>query len=129
MRLYHYLIKAVQEYMEDACPEKMSDAELMEALVCAGRLRKLMTNQADLEVAEYIISKLGAERKRRGAPDLCKIATENPECFTSIEMRELFKRFSPDSREAIFDALLAFSTHKGAKIGKKQQGMIRKILL
>lgn len=129
MRLYHYLIKAVQEFVEDACPQKMSDAELMEALVCTGKLRKLLTDELDLNVAEYIISKLGAERKRRGAPDLCKMVADNPDGFVGGELREVLKHFDPDNKKKVLEALLSFSAHKGAKIGKNQQKMMRKNLL
>lgn len=127
--LYHYLIKAVQEFVEDTCPQKMSDAELMETLVCTAKLRKLLTAEPDLNVAEYIISKLGAERKKRGTPDLCKIISENSECFVGGELREVLKHFKPDNKEKVVDALIAFSEHSGAKIGKIQQSKIRKNLL
>ena len=58
MRLYHYLIKAVQEYMEDACPEKMSVEELSETRQCAEYIKKHLADKTDLHVAEYLITKL-----------------------------------------------------------------------
>lgn len=61
MRLYHYLIKAVQEYMEDACPEKMSANELSETRQCVEHIKRHLTDRTDLHVAEYLIEKLGKQ--------------------------------------------------------------------
>lgn len=58
MRLYHYLIKAAQEYVEDTCPEKMSVEELNEARRCVEHIKKRLTDKNDLHVADYLISKL-----------------------------------------------------------------------
>ena len=58
MRLYHYLIKAVQEYVEDTCPKKMSVEELSETRQCVEHIKKHLTDGIDQQVADYLISKL-----------------------------------------------------------------------
>ena len=61
MKLYHYLIKAVQEYVEDTCPKKMSVEELTDVRTCVEHIKKKLTDKTDLHVAGYLLKKLDVQ--------------------------------------------------------------------
>ena len=110
MRLYHYLIKAVQEYLDDACPKKMSDEEIMETLYYVKNLRNCMTDEIDLHVADYLMSSLLKEGRSRGGLVFCNFPPSGEVNFNSNSLLEIFEAIPRKGRMKLIEG--AFKTAK-----------------
>ncbi|MBQ8481981.1 MAG: hypothetical protein IJ532_05555 [Alphaproteobacteria bacterium] len=129
MKLYHYLIKAVQEYVEDSCPEKMSDAELFETLLYVKSLCCCLTNNFDLHVADYLLSKVKTEGEKRGGLVFFDVTSAGQAEFKTKEMKKFFRQLSiNERRKAITEALNA-AEKRGIKFEKGARGRVRRFLL
>lgn len=110
MSLYHYLIKAVQEYVDDTCPKKMSDEEVMETLYYVKNLSSCLENEVDLHIANYLISMLLREGRSRGGLVFCNFTPSGEINFNSNSLLEIFEAIPRKSRMKIIEG--AFKTAK-----------------
>ena len=129
MRLYHYLIKAVQEYFEDACPKKMSDEEILETLYYVKNLRINLVDAIDLHVADYLISQLLQEGRSRGGLVFCNLTSSGDVNFASNGMRELFGTIPLKSREKLIMGALNTAEKRGTKLTKSARNKARRYLM
>lgn len=129
MKLYHYLIKAVKEYVEDTCPKKMSDEELFEALLYVDRLRSCLVNESDLHVADYLISLIKTEGEKRGGLVFCKITPEGHVSFNCEELRRLFNQLEIKAKRKAVTNVLDSIEKRENKLEKGARGRARLFLM
>ena len=129
MKLYYYLIKAVQEYIENACPEKMGDEEVFETLYYVKKLRSCLTDEIGLHVADYIINRMLKEGSRRGGLVFFNLTTVGDVDFASSGTREMFEAIPRNARKKLITGALDTAEKRGVKFEKGARGKIRKYLL
>lgn len=129
MRLYNYLIKAVQEYVEDACPKKMSDEEILETLYCVKNLHINLVEERDLHVADYLISLLLKEGKSRGGLVFCNLTSSGDVNFASSGMQEFFGAIPLKGRERLIAGALNTAEKRGVKFKRGARNKARKYLM
>lgn len=129
MRLYNYLIKAAQEYVEDACPKKMSDEEILETLYYVKNLRINLVEESDLHVADYLISLLLKEGSRRGGLVFCNLTSSGDVSFASNGMQELFGAIPLKGRARLVTGALNTAEKRGIKFKRGALNKARKYLM
>lgn len=129
MKLYHYLIKAAQEYVEDACPRKMSDENLFATLLYVKKLQKYLTDSIDLHVADYLISVIEAEGERRGGLLFFNVSADGVAIFPNRELENLFRQVGRKERKLAVTNALNAAEKRGLKFEKGARGLARRILL
>jgi len=129
MKLYHYLIKAVQEYVEDACPRKMSDEELFTTLLYVKKLQKYLTDGIDLHVADYLISVIEAEAENRGGLLFFNVSADGMANFSNQEVENHFRQISRKERKLFVTSALNAAEKRGIKFENGARGRVRRLLL
>lgn len=129
MRLYNYLIKAAQEYVEDACPKKMSDEEILETLYYVKNLRINLVEESDLHVADYLISLLLKEGKSRGGLVFCNLTSSGDVSFASSGMQEFFGAIPLKGRERLIAGALNTAEKRGVKFKRGSRNKARRYLM
>lgn len=129
MKLYHYLIKAVQEYVEDACPRKMSDEELFTTLLYVKKLQKYLTDSIDLHIADYLISVIEAEAENRGGLLFFNVSADGMANFSNQEVENHFRQISRKERKLFVTSALNAAEKRGIKFENGARGRVRRLLL
>ena len=127
--LYHYLIKAVREYIEDACPKKMSDEKILEVVCYVKKLAVFLTDERDLHVADYIVSSLLKEGKARGGLVFFNLTSAGEADFASLGMQEMFAEIPREAKKKLITGALDTAEKRGVVFKKGASNKIRKYLL
>ena len=127
--LNHYLVKAVQEFVADTCPKKMSDEEILVTLYHVKNLRGNLVEESDLRIADYLISLLLKEGRSRGGLVFCNLTSSGDVNFASNGMMEFFGSIPPKGRKSLIVGALNTAERRGVKFKRGARNKARRYLM
>lgn len=129
MRLYHYLLKAVQDYIEDANSEKMDDEEIFETILYISKLRVSLTDEKDQNLADFLLINLIREGQRRGGLIFCNMTSDGCVFFNGPIAGDFFENLPAKTRKKLIEGALTVAQNRGIQFQKGARSKIRNSLL
>lgn len=129
--VYSYIIKAVQEYVEDSCVEKMSIEQMLKVINVIKYARLSLNDEHSVRVADYVEKKVKdalAKRPLSGEKGLFIFYANGCVEFTWPVAKTFFYSLPKKEQRVIVTAAMNEAEQKGIVFEKGARGKIRKAI-